>query len=135
MKSYYDWDNTDYQDIKYNVVKKQVISHQRYVVYSREIESDEYYMDWKISKTSNAPLPTNKYSRKEFDGDISRNIMIDFLTTTDGKKILEFQIPLSIEYFKNAERMTRVYKIIAHFTDNQRRDYEKYLMIKKLSGD
>lgn len=129
----YDWDNND--KITYNVVEKQVISHHRYVVYSREVDDHDYYLDWKISKASNAPMPGNKYSKQEFKDDLNRNIMIDFLSSVDGRKILEFQIPLSIEHFKDAQRMSTIYKIIAHFTEDQRRDYEKYLMIKKLSGD
>ena len=105
----------------YNVVEKQVISHHRYVVYSREVDDHVYY--------------DNKHSKQEFADDLNRNIMIDFLASADGRKILELQIPLSIEHFKDAQHMSTIYKVIAHFTQDQRREYEKYLMIKKLSGD
>jgi len=105
----------------YNVVEKQVISHHRYVVYSREVDDHVYYLD--------------RHHKQEFADDLNRNIMIDFLASADGRKILELQIPLSIEHFKDAQHMSTIYKVIAHFTQDQRREYEKYLMIKKLSGD
>lgn len=135
MKNYYDWDALPGDGIiKYNVVEKQVISHQRYVVYNREYDEQDFYLDWKISKSSNAPVP-NRNDKKDFHEAMSRNVMIDFLSTNDGRKILEFGIPLSVETYKSVERMSTVIRVIAHFTNDQRTEYEKYLMIKKLSGD
>ena len=135
MKNYYDWDALPGENsIKYNVVEKQVISHQRYVVYNREYDEQDFYLDWKVSKASNAPVP-NRFNKNDFRDAMSRNVMIDFLSTSDGRKILEFGIPLSVETHKNAERMSTVIRVIAHFTNDQRTEYEKYLMIKKLSGD
>jgi hypothetical protein len=133
MKNYYDWDSPA-ENFKYNVVEKQVISHQRYVVYSREYDEGDFYLDWKVSKSSNAPVP-ERFNKNDFHKDMSRNVMIDFLSTIDGKKILEFGIPLSIETYKNAERISTVFQVIAHFTNDQRIEYEKYLMLKRLSGD
>lgn len=133
MKNYYDWDSPA-ENFKYNVVEKQVISHQRYVVYSRENDEGDFYLDWKVSKASNATVP-ERFNKNDFHKDMSRNVMIDFLSTIDGKKILEFGIPLSIETYKNAERISTVFQVIAHFTNDQRIEYEKYLMLKRLSGD
>jgi hypothetical protein len=96
-------------------IKQEVISAHRRCVYQYNISSDHLHM------YENTFHP--------------RLVLLSFLDTPRGSRILEMGVAVSVQKMTNVATCSIEYRVIAHFINQQQRDYEKWAMLEKLAGN
>lgn len=96
-------------------IKQEVVSAKRMCVYQYSISAEHQY--------------THEKSRQP------QWVLLNFLDTPQGSRILEMGAAVSVKKMANAATYSIEHRVIAHFTNQQHRDYEKWAMLEKLAGN